>query len=48
MDVSSSVDIIYTVDPTVSLTARGTEEDLKYLIVRVDKGVLRISRKYPL
>lgn len=47
MDVSSSVDIKYTVDPTVSLTARGTEEDLKYLIVRVDKGVLRISRKYP-
>ncbi|MGM9853967.1 MAG: GIN domain-containing protein [Muribaculaceae bacterium] len=47
MDVSSSVDVKYTVGPNISLTAKGTEEDLKYLIVRVDRGVLRISRKYP-
>lgn len=47
LEVSSSIDITYTMSPTVSLTARGSEEDLKFLSVKNERGVLRITRNYP-
>lgn len=47
LDVSSSVDVKYTVAPTVSMTAKGQEEDLKYLTVKSENGTLKITRSYP-
>lgn len=47
MEISNSIDVKYIVSPTISLTAKGAEDDLKYVKAQVIDGVLKIGREYP-